>query len=235
MSYPGNHAAQSIAVFVLINITQPHNFFFAVGQWNALSKIRYFWKIWEMLSKSYEVSAGWGRQQVHLHHACVFTSVSSEYWGLTHKTKLSQNNMLLLELHPAPRLRKLTHPGSWSCWAGASAFLQNSHPSSGWNTSTAYFCSEMSPSLPQPSNTLIFSDVSDLSMNPAAQSSPAESYGSQCHCRVQHCSQPLQLARQHSATAQRLRKRLHWSLWQERAQTVTRDWGRLHVKMHTTL
>lgn len=141
---------------------------------------------------------------MHLHHACVFTSVSSEYWGLTHKTKLSQNNMLLLELHPAPRLRKLTHPGSWSCWAGASALLQNSHPSSGWNTSTAYFCPEMSPSLPQPSNTLIFSDVSDLSMNPAAQSSPAESYGSQCHCRAQHCSQPLQLARQRSAVQEAL-------------------------------
>lgn len=42
--------------------------------------------------------ASGGRRQANLHHA--FRSVPSEFWGLNCKTKLSQNNTLLLEFHP---------------------------------------------------------------------------------------------------------------------------------------
>lgn len=57
----------------------------------------------------------WRRKEIDLHHTHAFSAVPSELWGLNCKTKISQNNTLLLEFHPIP-------------WTSANSFTQNPHP-----------------------------------------------------------------------------------------------------------
>lgn len=114
-------------------------------------------------------------RQANLYHARAFSSVPSEFCGLNCKRKLSQNNTLLLEFHPV-------------LWMRTNSFTQHPHPAGlelllCYKTATQILVrillqhppcyQRWALACPKAPNTQIPSDASDLSLNSAAQSSPA--------------------------------------------------------------